>query len=338
MLLGAAAWGSTGTAAHFAPPGATAHSIGAARIAIGGAGLLIVAVSTSANRHAVAGLLASRRSVPETGRADQGGREDSQRVGRGGQIARRGGDSMVGLRTGTWRALLLFAAAAVAGYQLFFFTAVRETGVAIGTVVAIGSAPGWTGLLTVLTGGPWPGRRWVLATVTAVAGCVVLVTGGRASGVSPAGVALALAAGLCYAVYAVAAARMITAGSAERAVMGLIFGGAAVLLAPVLAASDTGWLLTIRGLAVVGYLGVVTTVVAYLLYGRGLRTVPVAAATTLGLAEPAVAAVLGLLVLHEQLSAAAIAGLALVGLALSSMAAAPEAGRAEGIGQAGPPG
>src|SRR5215469_295260 len=325
VLLGAAAWGSTGTAAHFAPPGATATSVGAARIAVGGLGLLIIAVSTAANRQAARAMLARRGSVDHAGGGDRkaGGLD---------------GDRAVGRRVGSWRAVLVLAAAAVAGYQICFFTAVRVTGVAIGTVVAIGSAPGWTGLLTRLTGGPWPGRRWVLATAAAVAGCVVLITGGQASGVRPAGVVLALAAGLCYAVYAVAAARMITTGSRDSAVMGLIFGGAAALLAPVLAASSTGWLLSQRGLAVVGYLGVVTTVVAYLLYGRGLRTVPVPTATTLGLAEPAVAAMLGLIVLHERLSAAAIAGLALVGLALASMAAAPEAQRAEGIGQAGPPG
>jgi drug/metabolite transporter, DME family len=171
-----------------------------------------------------------------------------------------------------------------------------------------------------------------------VAGCVVLVTGGRASGVSLAGVALALGAGLCYAVYAVVAGRMISRGSAESAVMGLIFGSAAVLLAPVLAASGTGWLLSVRGLAVAGYLGIITTVVAYLLYGRGLRTVPVPTATTLGLAEPAVAAMLGLVVLHERLSGASIVGLALVGVAVASMAIGPAAGSAEGLGQAGPPG
>src|SRR5215469_8112075 len=325
ILLGAAAWGSTGTAAHLAPPGATATSIGAARIAIGGAGLLMVAASTSANRQAAGRMLARR------GGADRQGGGD-------GTAGGHGGGWMAHRSAGSWRTFLVLAAAAVAGYQIFFFTAVRETGVAIGTVVAIGSAPGWTGLLTLLTGGPRPGRRWLLATVAAVAGCVVLVTGGRASGVSPAGVALALAAGLCYAVYAVAAARMITTGSAESAVMGLIFGGAAVLLAPVLAVSDTSWLLSLRGLAIVGYLGVVTTVVAYLLYGRGLRTVPVPTATTLGLAEPAVAALLGLIVLHERLSGAAIAGLALIGFALASMAAGPAASRGEGVGQPAPPG
>src|ERR1700685_4509757 len=46
------------------------------------------------------------------------------------------------------------APVAVACYQLCFFSAVRLTGVAIGTVVAIGSAPVFTGLISRLTGGP----------------------------------------------------------------------------------------------------------------------------------------------------------------------------------------
>jgi DME family drug/metabolite transporter len=99
--------------------------------------------------------------------------------------------------------------------------------------------------------------------------------------------------------------------------MGLLFGGAAVLLTPVLAATSPGWLISGRGLAVVGYLGVVTTVLAYLLYGVGLRTVPVQVAVTLGLAEPAVAALLGLVVLGERLTAQAVAGLVLIGSALA---------------------
>lgn len=232
------------------------------------------------------------------------------------------------------RAGLVLAAIAVGGYQLCFFTAVRETGVAIGTVVAIGSAPVCTGILSRLTGGPPPSRTWLLATAAAVAGCTVLVAGGRASGASPAGVALALAAGLCYSIYAVAAARLISGGHPERAVMGLLFGGAAVLLAPVLAETSPGWVVTGRGIAVVGYLGVVTTAVAYLLYGRGLRTVPAPAAVTLGLAEPVVAALLGVVVLGERLSATAIGGVALVGVALVALAAGRPA-RAAPVATAG---
>jgi DME family drug/metabolite transporter len=227
---------------------------------------------------------------------------------------------------------LALAIAAVAGYQLCFFSAVRETGVAVGTVVAIGSAPVFTGVLGRVTGGPAPGRRWAIATAAAVSGCIVLITGGRASGVSPAGVTLALAAGLCYAIYAVAAARLISGGASESAVMGAVFGGAAVLLAPVLATTAPGWLLTMRGTGVTIYLGVVTTVVAYLLYGRGLRTVPAAVAVTLGLAEPAVAALLGLAVLDERLAPTGVAGLVLVGLALAVLVA----GRPGGLRTARP--
>jgi DME family drug/metabolite transporter len=282
ILLGAAAWGSTGTAAHFAPAGASSVSVGAARIVLGGAVLLVMAAGQRRSRGELRVLLGSR---------------------------------------GAGRAGLALATVSVSAYQLCFFSAVRLTGVAIGTVVAIGSAPVLTGLISRLTGGGALTRRWMLATAGAVSGCVVLVTGGRAAGVSLAGVGLALAAGLCYSCYAVAAARLISRGTGERAVMGALFGGGAVVLAPVLAATSAGWLLSARGLEVTVYLGVVTTVVAYLLYGRGLRTVPAPAAVTLGLAEPLVAALLGLVVLGERLTGASVAGLVLVGLALVALTA-----------------
>jgi drug/metabolite transporter, DME family len=288
VLLGAAAWGSTGTAAHFAPAGAGPASVGAARIALGGALLLGLAVVTAERRRAVRGLISA------------GGRT---------------------------RIALVLAAAAVGGYQVLFFAAVRMTGVAIGAVVAIGSAPVFTGALTRLSGGPKLGLRWMAATAAAVVGCTVLATVGKAAGADPAGVTLALAAGLCYAVYAVTAARLISAGSPETAVMGLLFGGAAVLLAPVLAASSPGWVLSGRGLAVVGYLGVVTTAAAYLLYGRGLRALSAPVAVTLGLAEPVVAAILGVVVVGERLAPAGIVGLVLVGVALATLVVPPRSGR-----------
>jgi len=278
VLLAAAAWGSTGTAAHFAPGAASPVSVGAARILIGGSLLLAMAAGARGPRAELRRML----SAPGSGRAR-----------------------------------LIVAAVSVGGYQLAFFSAVRLTGVAIGTVVAIGSAPVLTGLISRLTGGQRLDGRWLTATAGAVAGCAVLVTGGSAAGVNLAGVGLALTAGLCYAVYAVSAARLISAGTGERAVMGALFGGGAVLLVPVLLASSPGWLLTARGLAVAAYLGVVTTAVAYLLYGRGLRTVPAPVAVTLGLAEPVVAALLALVVLGERLTPAALAGVVLVGLALA---------------------
>jgi DME family drug/metabolite transporter len=241
------------------------------------------------------------------------------------------------LLAGGWRgrAVLALAAVAVSGYQLCFFAAVRLTGVAVGTVLAIGSAPVFTGLISRLAGEAALTARWLIATAAAVAGCAVLVTGGQAAGVRLGGVGLALLAGLCYAVYAVTSARLISGGRPETAVMGVLFGGAAILLVPVLAATPTGWLASTRGLAVTGYLGLVTTVIAYLLYGRGLRTVPAPAAVTLGLAEPVVAALLGVVVLGERLTGAALAGLVLVGLAIAILTVG-RPGAAQRVNTGGP--
>ena len=205
----------------------------------------------------------------------------------------------------------------MAGYQICFFSAVRQTGVAIGTVVAIGSGPVFAGLISALTGSARLSLRWLIATAGAIAGCVVLLTGGRAAGVQLAGAGLALAAGLCYACYAVAAAGLIAGGAAGRSVMAIMFGGGALVLLPVLLTGPVGWLLTLRGAVVVFELSVLATAVAYLLYGYGLRTVQVPVAVTLGLAEPVVAALLAVAVLDERLTGTAIAGLLLVGLALA---------------------
>lgn len=227
--------------------------------------------------------------------------------------------SLLGGGPRTWLALAL-GAVMVAMYQVTFFTAVARTGVATGTVVAIGSGPVFAGLLTRLLGAGALTPRWMISTAGAVAGCAALTIGGRAAGVEPAGIALALLAGFGYAVYATAASALITRGGNSRAVVGAMFGGAGALLLPVLLLSGTGWLVTGRGALGVLYLGLIATGVSYLLYGRGLRTTPVAIATTLSLAEPAVATALGLVVLGEHLGAVAAGGLALLAVSLLVLA------------------
>ncbi|GAA0324834.1 EamA family transporter [Actinoallomurus spadix] len=232
-------------------------------------------------------------------------------------VAVRGGGLRPLLARGSrTRLILLLGAALVAVYQVAFFCAVARTGVATGTVVTIGSGPVFAGLLSrVLRMGALT-PRWLLSTAGAVAGCAALTLGGQAAGVEPVGVALALISGFGYAAYATVASYLITRGDDSRAVLGTLFGGSGVLLLPVLLAMGPGWLFTGTGAAAALYLGVITTGLGYLFYGRGLRTTPVAAATTLTLAEPAVAAVLGLFVLGEHLSALALAGLALLAASL----------------------
>ena len=222
-----------------------------------------------------------------------------------------------GLRT---RLILVLGAVLAAVYQVAFFSAVTRTGVATGTVVTIGSGPVFAGLISWLSRIGTPTRRWLVSTAGAVAGCAALTAGGHSAGVEPVGIALALLSGFGYAAYATVASALITRGEDSRAVVGALFGGAGVLLLPVLVLYGPGWLLTAQGASATLYLGLITTGVGYVLYGRGLRTTPVAAATTLTLAEPAVAAVLGLFVLGEHLGATAVGGLVLLVISLLILA------------------
>lgn len=212
--------------------------------------------------------------------------------------------------------LIALGAAAIAVYQTAFFVAAGRTGVAVATVVTIGGAPAFTGLIGLLARTSAPTGRWFLATAGAVTGCALLVGGGRDAGVEPAGIALALLSGLSYAVYATVASVLITRGEEDRAVAAALFGAAAVPLLPVLFTGQSGWLLAGSGALIALYLGVLTTGGGYLLFARGLRTTPATTATTLTLAEPAVAAVLGVVLLDERLGAAALGGLALLAASL----------------------
>ncbi|HEX8805028.1 MAG TPA: EamA family transporter, partial [Acidimicrobiales bacterium] len=236
--------------------------------------------------------------------------------------ARTGGDGgLRRLRRGTagTRALLALGALAIATYQTAFFSAAARTGVAVGTVVTVGSAPAFAGVLALAVRRERPARRWLLATAGAVAGCAALVGGGRDAGVEAVGIGLALLAGLAYASYTAVVAMLLARGEDGRAVTGALFGLAAVVMLPVLLAQPTSWLATGAGAALAAYLGGVTTAGGYLLFVRGLRTTPATTATTLTLAEPAVAAVLGVAVLHERLGGVALAGLVLLAASLVAL-------------------
>src|SRR5262249_40272154 len=204
-------------------------------------------------------------------------------------LTSRGARSLPAACTGAQRWLLGLGALAVAGDPATFYPAVARAGVAVATVIALGSAPVFAGLLAWATGQGRPSARWAAATVTAVLGCCLLVLGpavaghgGQAGGT---GIVLAMLAGLCYASYS-----LIRPGHPARRVMGAMCGAPALLALPLLVASGTHWLGTARGAAVALHLAIFTTFIAYRLFGRGLRSTPAQAATTLTLAEAAVAA------------------------------------------------
>ena len=224
----------------------------------------------------------------------------------------------------------------VAGYNACFFFGVDRAGVAVGTMITIGSAPVMTGLLGWLVDGTMPTPRWFTATALSLAGLTLLVlfgTGARPvaehgkSVVIGAGFALLAAAG--YAVYTVLGKRVIGLWGADAFIGGAFALGAA-LLSPVvlvaLASGHLGWLTSGRGIAMVAWLGIAPTALAYVLFGRGLQVLAPASVSTLTLAEPVVAAVLGVVVLDEHLTLAGVFGALLVIAGLALLALAPNRG------------
>jgi DME family drug/metabolite transporter len=213
---------------------------------------------------------------------------------------------------GPWPRLpLLLAVVGVVGYQLLFFAGVARTGVALGTIVGIGSSPIIAGLLTWLLFRRWPGRHWAIATGLAIIGCALLIGGGEDIKVDVGGMLLAVGAGAAYAVYTIAS-KYLVGERPSTVVAGVVFGLGALLMLPLCFALDMSWLAQPRGFLVALHLGLITLACAYLLFTIGLRTVSSATAVSLTLAEPLTAGLLGVFVVGESLEPLAWLGIGLL--------------------------
>ncbi len=212
----------------------------------------------------------------------------------------------------------LVAAGGIAVYQVCFFAGVARTGVAVGTIVGIGTAPVWSGALDWLIVGQRPGRRWLLATGLAIIGSTLLIAGGSSISVDPSGVLLAMGAGLAYAVYTLASKQLLAVRSPDL-VMAVIFVLGALILLPIFFGSDLSWLTEPGGMVVAVHLGVITVGIAYALFARGLTAIAASSAVTLTMAEPLTAAMLGLVVLGERLAPVALMGIALLFAGLAAL-------------------
>jgi DME family drug/metabolite transporter len=109
---------------------------------------------------------------------------------------------------------------------------------------------------------------------------------------------------------------MVSRRAAET-VMAVVLSAGAVALLPVLAAGNAADLMGLRGGLVALWLGLFATAAAYLFLAKGLASIPVTHAGTLALGEPMVAALLGIFLLKEPLTALAWVGVMLIFSALA---------------------
>lgn len=209
-----------------------------------------------------------------------------------------------------WKATI-YAAISMAVFQYLFFSSVRLTGVAIGTVVTIGSAPVFSGLIEWVVVKRRPTRVWLTATALAIIGSALLFFNTSGVVVNPVGIGMSLGAGSLFALYALVNKEVLNHVPAFSAVA-VIFSMSAIMLMPFLFLFETEGLLTAPGISVIVYLGLATTTVAYILFSVGLKSIPSSSAVTLSLAEPLTAALLGVIVVGEILDATSWLGISLL--------------------------
>ena len=199
-------------------------------------------------------------------------------------------------------------------YQISFFNSVLLVGVAVGTVVSIGVTPFFCGIIYALHEKKLPGKAWVVSTVIAVIG-LVLVNSMESANFEVEDVLLPILAGACYSVEISVSKYLTEKHSAEEAMMiitGIVGGG----LLPFFAFFPVQWVFTLHGLAIAIALGVMTCALAFTFTVEGLKTTSAPVGATLALAEPLGAALLGILALNEPATCKTILG---IGLMLTSV-------------------
>ncbi|WP_017349215.1 DMT family transporter [Pantoea sp. A4] len=271
VLIAALLWGTTGTAATFAPA-LSPLAIGA--VAMGTGGILQALVAWSA-------IIRQRRQIWQQ------------------------------------RRYLLMGAVAVAIYPLSFYASMHLAGVAVGTVISIGSAPLLSALLEFWLEGHRLSRRWMWGSAVGVTG-MGLLTFAESHGSQAVnthalvGILLGLVAGLTYAFYSWSARQMMQQGTSGRAAMGATFGIGGLLLMPVLLLTGAPLLHAWVNAAVGIYMALVPMFIGYLCYGMGLARIRASTATTITLLEPVVAAILAVVWVGETLPLMGWGGIVLI--------------------------
>ena len=213
---------------------------------------------------------------------------------------------------------LALVGSGLAAYQFAYFAAVATAGVSIATLVALGLAPLLIAVGAALLGHGRPDRATLVALGVALVGLVLLVgiSAGADTGTTVVlGALMAVGSALGYAVVTLAGAGV----PAGIPVTLAGFAGGALLLTPVALVVGLRFTTEPVSLAVLLYLGLVPSALAYAMFFTGLRTVPGAVASIVTLLEPLTATALATAFLGERLEPAALAGGLLVLAAVAGL-------------------
>ena len=206
-------------------------------------------------------------------------------------------------------------AISTAAFQPLFFGATTRTGVALSTVLTIGTMPLFTGLIGRLILKERLRPMWMLATTLAVLG-LFLRSWEQLGTIDLVGVVMALSAGFATGCYVNGAKYELNRGGHAVELPAVAYTLSALLLLPLLVGDSFEWILTGAGVVTAIYLGAISMALANTLQVVGLKRLSPGPTATLLLADPLTATILGVWILDESITAIATLGLALVALGL----------------------
>ena len=273
IIITSTIWGTTGTAATFAPE-VSAAAIGAAAMGLGGLAQAAIALR---------GIIASRKTLA-----------DQWRI------------LMLGAVCVAIYPLAFYGSMRIAGVTI-------GTVISLGSAPLLSAGieyrqSGFRPSLRWLAGATVGIVGMVLLSLSEHSGSHATSTEGSTF----IGALLGLVAGLTYALYSSCARQLMQGGISSTTAMGATFGIGGVLLMPVLIATGGPFLDSWNNAAVGLYMAFVPMFLGYVCFGYGLSRVETSVATTITLFEPVVAAFLAVVIVGERLSAFGWFGVLLV--------------------------
>lgn len=216
-----------------------------------------------------------------------------------------------------WKDLRYFVGTGIISFTFFswaYMKAVNLTSLGVAAVLLY-TAPTFVMLFSILLFGEKMTKTKGIVLLMTFVGCI-LVTGlleGGSAVITWSGIGIGLAAGIGYALYSIFGTYAIRAGYGSLTISFYTFLMATIIMtilvepaAVVIKITEMGqWPLAIS-------FALLTTVLPYLTYTKGLSGLPASKASVTATIEPVVAALLGIFVFHESVSMLKITGIVLV--------------------------
>lgn len=200
----------------------------------------------------------------------------------------------------------------LAVYQTAYFAAVQQSGLAVATVVTLGWGPILIAVGSHFMMGERIGRSGGFIIILAILGLGLLTGSGGFRLGSLQGLALAFLSAVCYACVTLMTRAIGRRGNVDQfnvtffgTIVGTVFLLPFALFEGMIPLSES----LFNSLCLLGYLGVIPTAVAYLLFNIGLSAIRATTASVIVLVEPVTAAIIAVLFLDEQLTILAVFGM-----------------------------